>query len=74
MYDAATDFTPVATRSHAGCWSMEDRCRKSLINWPYQLKHSPRDNLCKVSELKYNSCSGHDGAICWNIVLITFRS
>ena len=39
--DAATGFMAVATRSRAGCWSMEERCRKSLINWPYQPKHSP---------------------------------
>ena len=39
--DAATGFAAVATRPRAGCWSMEDRRRKSLINWPYQPKHSP---------------------------------
>ena len=25
-------FVAIAMRSRAGCWSMEDRCRKSLIN------------------------------------------
>ena len=34
--DAVTVSAPVATRSRADCWSMEDRCSKSLINWPYQ--------------------------------------
>ena len=29
--DAATGFAAVATRPRAGCWSMEDRRRKSLI-------------------------------------------
>ena len=39
--DAATCFAAVATRSRTCCWSMEDRRRKSLINWPYPPKHSP---------------------------------
>ena len=39
--DAATGFAAGATRSRAGCWSMEDRRRKSLIIWPYQPKRSP---------------------------------
>ena len=29
--DAATGLAAVATRSRAGCWSMEDRRRKSLM-------------------------------------------
>ena len=41
--DAATGFASVATRSRACCWSMEDRRRKSLFNWPYQPKHSPSE-------------------------------
>ena len=43
--DAATGFAAVATRSCAGCWSMEDQRRKSQINWPYQPKHSPSSVL-----------------------------
>ena len=39
--DAATGFADDATRSRAGCRSMEDRRRKSLINWPFPPKHSP---------------------------------
>ena len=35
MYDAATGFAAVATRSRADCWSMEDRRR------PYPPNHSP---------------------------------
>ena len=31
--DAATGFAAVATLSRAGCWSMEDRRRKSLNNF-----------------------------------------
>ena len=47
--DAATGFAAVATRPRAGCWSMEDRRRKSLINWPYQPKHSPSSSsFCHV--------------------------
>ena len=46
--DAATGFGAVATRSRAGCWSMEDRRRKSIINWPYQPKHSPSVRLNRV--------------------------
>ena len=55
-HDAATGFAAAAMRPHAGCWSMEDRRRKSLINWPYQPKHSPScyqheccySNLCFI--------------------------
>ena len=31
-----TGFAAVPRRSRAGCWSMEYRRRKSLINWSYQ--------------------------------------
>ena len=30
--DAATGFAAVATRPRAGCWSMEDRRRKSVMS------------------------------------------
>ena len=44
--DAATGFAAVATRSRAGCWSMEDRRR------PYQPKHSP-SNIFTPFQLTY---------------------
>ena len=46
--DAATGFAAIATRSRADCWSMEDRRRKYLINWPYQPKHSPSFNYFRL--------------------------
>ena len=55
--DAAPGFAAVATRSRAGCWSMEDRCHKSLINWPYQPKHSPSfqvENCVGLYKATYN--------------------
>ena len=61
--DAATGFAAVAKRSRAGCWSMEDRRRNSLINWPYQPKHSAsRHHVTR--EINENSdWSGRHGCI-----------
>ena len=53
-HDAATGFAAVATRARAGCWSMEDRRRKSLINWPYQPKHSPSLNNTTENNISIN--------------------
>ena len=48
--------------SRAGCWSMEDRCRKSLINWSYQPKHSP--------SYYYSSCGEVDMFTVTNVCLV----